>query len=74
MANNFLAYKGFKVGNSLVEKNTKNIIDKIYTDAKRNNCKIFIPEDCNVGTSFDSSSTLREIDLIKENEIILNII
>jgi phosphoglycerate kinase len=73
MANNFLAHKGFKVGKSLVEKNTKNIIDKIYIDAKRNNCKIFIPEDCNVGTSFDSFSTLREIDLIKENEIILDI-
>ena len=73
MANNFLAHRGFKVGKSLVEKNTKNIIDKIYIDAKRNNCKIFIPEDCNVGTSFDSSSTLREIDLIKENEIILDI-
>ena len=73
MANNFLAYKGFKVGNSLVEKNTKNIIDKIYTNAKRNNCKIFIPVDCNVATNFDGSSTLREIDLIKENEIILDI-
>ena len=73
MANNFLVQKGVKVGKSLVEKNTKNIIDKIYSEAEKKNCKIFIPEDCNVATSFDGSDTSREIDLIKENEIILDI-
>ena len=73
MANNFLVQKGVKVGKSLVEKNTKNIIDKIYSEAEKKNCKIVIPEDCNVATSFDGSDTSREIDLIKENEIILDI-
>ena len=33
MANNFLKYKGFKVGKSLIEKNSEKIIKKIYEEA-----------------------------------------
>ena len=46
MANNFFVYKNLKVGKSLVEKNTRKIIETIYKKAKRNNCKILIPQDC----------------------------
>ena len=53
MANNFFVYKNFEVGKSLIENNTKEIIKKIYEKAKKNNCKILIPEDCIVGTSFE---------------------
>ena len=35
MANNFLVYKDFKVGKSLIEKNTKKIIKKIYEKARQ---------------------------------------
>ena len=35
MANNFFVYKNFKVGKSLVENNTKEIIKSIYEKAKR---------------------------------------
>ena len=52
MANNFLVYKNFKIGKSLVENNTMEIIKKIYNKASENNCEIIIPEDCMVGTSF----------------------
>ena len=55
MANNFLTFKGFKVGKSLIEKNSKKIIDDIYSEAKKYNCNIFIPEDCNVSTNFDGN-------------------
>ena len=55
MANNFLTFKGFIVGKSLVEKDTKEIIDNIYSKAKRYNCNIFIPEDYNVSTNFEGS-------------------
>ena len=34
MANNFFIYKNLKVGKSLIEKNTKEIIEKIYEKAK----------------------------------------
>ena len=48
MANNFFVYKNFKVGKSLIEENTREIIEKIYKKAKDNKCEILIPEDCMV--------------------------
>ena len=73
MANNFLMYKGFKVGKSLIEKNSEEIINKIYTEAKKTDCKIIIPEDCKVSKSFDGKPQIRERDKIGNEEIILDI-
>jgi phosphoglycerate kinase len=73
MANNFLAYKGFKIGKSLIEKNVETIIEKIYLEAKKNNCEIIIPSDCAVSTSFEGSNTVKKLNLINEDEIILDI-
>jgi phosphoglycerate kinase len=73
MANNFLAYKGFKIGKSLVEKNTKNVIDKIYFEAKKNKCEIIIPNDYSVSTNFQGIDTSKKQGSINENEIILDI-
>jgi len=73
MANNFLTFKGFKVGKSLVEKNSRKIIDDIYAEAKKNNCNIFIPEDCNVSTNFEGAVKTKKQDSVNENEIILDI-
>ncbi len=73
MANNFLTFKGFKVGKSLVEKNSRKIIDDIYAEAKKHNCNIVIPEDYNVSTNFEGSGKTKKLDSIDENEIILDI-
>jgi phosphoglycerate kinase len=73
MANNFFIYKNFKVGKSLIENNTKEIIKKIYDKALINNCEIIIPEDCVVGTSFDGEGKDKNLDKIEKNEIILDI-
>jgi len=73
MANNFLIYKNFKVGKSLIEKNTKEIIKKIYEKANKNNCKILIPEDCMIGSSFDSCGVNKDSNAIEDNDIILDI-
>ena len=73
MANNFFIYKNFNVGNSLVENDTKQIIQNIYDKADRNNCKIIIPEDCVVGTSFEGKGSNKSLDKIKKNDIILDI-
>ena len=72
MANNFLIYKNFKIGKSLIENNTKEIIEKIYDNVKKNNCEIIIPVDCVVGTSFEGEGKNRDLDQIEENEIILD--
>ena len=55
MANNFLTFKGFKVGKSLIEKGTDKLINLVYIEAKKHNCNIFIPKDCNVSVNFESS-------------------
>jgi len=73
MANNFLVYKGFKTGKSLLEKNSKKIIDKIYADAAKYNCKIIVPLDCRVSVSFDGSGKLKKLNEINKDEIILDI-
>ena len=73
MANNFLIFKGFKIGKSIIEKDSKKIIDDIYTEAKRHNCNIFIPEDCCVSIDFKGSGKIKELDSIGEDEIILDI-
>ena len=73
MANNFFVYKSLKVGKSLIEKNTKEIIEDIYKKAEEHNCEILIPEDCMVGTDFEGSGKNKNLDEIKDNEIILDI-
>ncbi len=73
MANNFFVYKKFKVGKSLIEENTKEIIKDIYKEAESNNCEILIPEDCMVGTDFDGIGKNKSLDDILDNEIILDI-
>ena len=73
MANNFFIYKNLKVGKSLIEENTKEIIKKIYEKTNENKCKILIPEDCMVGSSFTSGGTDKDLNSIKDNDIILDI-
>ena len=73
MANNFFVHKNLKVGKSLIEKNTKEIIANIYKKAEEHNCKILLPEDCMVGTDFEGTGKNKNLDEIQENEIILDI-
>ena len=73
MANNFFIYKNLKVGKSLIEENTKKIIKIIYEKADQNKCKIFIPEDCVVGSSFNSSGIKKKLNSVEDNDIILDI-
>jgi phosphoglycerate kinase len=73
MANNFFIYKNLKVGKSLIEKDTKEIIKNIYEKAKENNCKILIPEDCVVGSDFNSNGINKDLNNIEDNDIILDI-
>ncbi len=72
MANNFLVYKGFEIGKSLVEEKSSEIIHKIYSEALKNNCNIIIPEDCKISKSFKGKAENREKNEIKSDEIILD--
>jgi phosphoglycerate kinase len=73
MANNFLEHKGYEVGKSLTEKNSKIIIDQIYAEAKKYSCEIIIPIDCNVSNSFMGFGKIKKHKEVNKNEIILDI-
>ncbi len=73
MANNFFVFKNYKVGKSLIEKDTKEIIAGIFKKAEENNCEILIPEDCVVDKNFDGIGKNKNLDEIKDDEIILDI-
>ena len=73
MANNFLNFKGYKVGSSLTEENTENIIKKIYDEAKKENCEIIIPEDCKIGLELKGVGENKNLSNIAAKEMILDI-
>ena len=68
MANNFLTFNGYEIGASLVENKTEKIIKKIYDDAKSKNCKILIPEDCKVGSTFTGNGEIKRLTEIKKTK------
>ena len=69
----FLFIKILKVGKSLIENNTNKLSKKFIMKLNKNNCKIIIPDDCVVGTSFESEGINKNLDQIQKNEIILDI-
>ena len=73
MANNFLTFKGFIIGKSIIEKNTVEVIKNIYVEAKKYNCNIFTPEDCCVSTDVKGSGKIKELGSISKEEMILDI-
>ena len=67
MANNFLLYKGYKVGKSLIEENSKSTIKKLYDLANENNCEIIIPLDSSTVSESTSGKPFQiELDQIKD--------
>ena len=73
MANNFLKFKGFNMGLSLLEKGTEKIIEDIYTSAGKNNCNIIIPLDCIVSNNLNGSPKLKSINEITSEDMVLDI-
>ena len=73
MANNFFLYQGHKVGKSLIEKNTKKLIEEIYSNAQEFDCKISVPIDCIVSKNFTEIGNKKNIDEIDNEDIVLDI-
>ena len=73
MANNFLKFKGYNVGTSLIEKNAESIVKKIYSLAEENRCKIIIPVDCCVSSNINGNSTYKSLNDINSKDMILDI-
>ncbi len=73
MANNFIKFKGKKIGKSLIENGSDKNIEEIYDKAKKNNCEIIIPSDFAVSQSTEGKAQFKEEDKVLDNDIILDI-
>ena len=73
MANNILSYKGNKIGKSIKEENCEFIISEIFETSKNYPCNIIYPKDVLVGRSIDDTSQAKELNKIKEDDLILDI-
>ena len=73
MANNIISYKGNKIGKSIKEENCEIIIREIFETSKNYNCKITFPEDVLVGKNMEDNSEVKELNLIKDDDFILDI-
>ena len=73
MANNILKYKGHEIGKSLQEDNCNQISEEIFFLSKKENCKIFYPEDVVVGKSLNGSPEVKELENVSKDDLILDI-
>ena len=73
MANNFIKFKGNEVGKSLIEEGSYKVIKKIYDHAENHNCEIFTPLDFAVSETKEGNPNFRDLESIKNNEIILDV-
>ena len=73
MANNFIKFKGFNIGASLIEKGAETIIKDIYNSAKKNKCNIIIPTDCMVSSDLNGDAKHKKLNEITSKDIILDI-
>jgi len=73
MANTFLKYKGYNIGQSIFEKNQENLIENIIQESKKNNCNLVLPEDVITSKNHNSKGALKSLDQINDNDLILDI-
>ena len=73
MANTFLKYNGYNIGQSIFEKNQESLIENIIQESKKNNCNLVLPEDVIASKDHNSKGVLKSLDKINDNDLILDI-
>ena len=73
MANNIISYKGINIGKSIKEENCETIVKEIFETLKNHTCKLTFPEDVLVGKSLADKSEVKELNDIKNEDLILDI-
>ena len=73
MANNVIEFKGNNIGKSIKEENCEMIIKEIFEASKNYSCIITFPEDVLVGKNLDDKSEVKELNSIKDGDLILDI-
>jgi phosphoglycerate kinase len=73
MANNILKYQGYEIGKSIQENDCDQIIEEIFSLAKKKGCKIIYPEDVTIGKDLNGSPEIKELNNVSKDELILDI-
>ena len=73
MANNIIKYKGNQIGKSIKEENCDLMIKEIFETLKNHSCKIIFPEDVLIGKNLDDEPQIKQLNNIKDDDIILDI-
>ena len=73
MGNTMLKHTGSDIGKSICENDCGFLIKEILESSKKYNCEITIPKDAIVSTSLNGEGKEKNINEIKDNEMILDI-
>ena len=73
MANNIISYNGNNIGKSLKEKDCQIVIKEIFETSKNYSCSIISPVDVMIGKNMNDKSQVKELDEIKDDDLILDI-
>ena len=73
MANNIINYQGHNIGKSIKEVNCEKAIKEIFETSKNHSCEITFPEDVLIGKNINDNSTIKELDDIENDDLILDI-
>jgi len=73
MGNAMLKNTGVSIGKSLCDEGYKNLVEEILRKSTSHNCQIHYPLDVVVSKKLDGDGTIKEINEIKNDEMILDI-
>ena len=73
MANNIISYNGNNIGKSIKEENCQFVIKEIFETSKNYSCSIIFPEDVMIGKNMNDKSQVKELNEIKDDDLILDI-
>ena len=73
MGNTMLKHTGSSIGKSICENECGSLIKEIFENSKKYNCEITIPKDAIVSTDLNGAGKEKNINEIKDNEMILDI-
>ena len=73
MANNIISYNGNNIGKSIKEEDCQFVIEEIFETSKNHSCSIIFPEDVLIGKNMNDKSQVKELNEIKDDDLILDI-
>ena len=73
MANNIISYNGNNIGKSIKEEDCQIVIKEIFETSKNYSCSIIFPEDVMIGKNMNDKSQVKELNEIKDDDLILDI-